>query len=201
MGGHAGTPAGDGLGGAGGTGGDVTNGGKGGDGSLGQGGAGAGGNSFFAGRGGGGGGGYNGGGGGGQGASNTSAGKSAGGGGGGGGSNFTSLAATNVTVTNGVRSGNGLIIVTYRLSTAQLVSNLKDTVSGMGLPKGLTTALNAKLNAALKALEADDAEAACTAMHDFLNLVKAQTGKKLSQAQAMELTAAAKDIEERICFT
>jgi FIMAH domain len=83
----------------------------------------------------------------------------------------------------------------------QAITDLKDTVSGMGLPKGLTTALNAKLNAALAALDADDHASACTALQDFQNLVNAQTGKKLTQGQAEDLTDAATQIFEQICFT
>jgi hypothetical protein len=83
----------------------------------------------------------------------------------------------------------------------QAITGLKDTVSGMGLPKGMITALNAKLNAALKALEADDHAGACTALQDFQKLVNAQTGKKLSAGQAEDLTDAARQIFEQICFT
>jgi hypothetical protein len=190
VGGHAGAPASDGAGGAGGTGG--ANGAPGGDGSLGQGGAGGAG-CCFPGDGGGGGGGYNGGGG--QGALSLTGGTSAGGGGGGGGSNFTSLAATNVTVTNGARSGNGLITVTYTLSPAQLIASLQGTVTGLGLPKGLTTALNSKLQ---HALDADDTAGACDSLQAFLNQVKAQTGKKIPSGDAQELTDAANDIRTQL---
>ena len=68
----------------------------------------------------------------------------------------------------------------------------------MGLPKGLTTALNAKLNAALAALDADDTAGACTSLQDFLNLVSAQSGKKLTEEQAEELTDAANAIREQL---
>jgi FIMAH domain len=83
----------------------------------------------------------------------------------------------------------------------QAITDLKDTVSGMELPKGLTTALNAKLNAALRALDADNHAGACTALQDFQNLVNAQTGKKLTEGQAGDLTDAATQIFEHICFT
>ena len=83
----------------------------------------------------------------------------------------------------------------------QAIADLKDTVSGMGLPKGLTTALNAKLNAALKALDADNHASSCTALQNFQHLVNAQTGKKLTEGQAGDLTEAATQIFEHICFT
>jgi len=129
--------------------------------------------------------------------------------GGGGGSDYPNplsppAGITNVTITDGVHTGNGLITVTYTtpvFDPEQAITDLKDTVSGMGLRKGLTTALNAKLNAALKALDADDHAGACTALQDFQNLVNAQTGKKLSAGQAEDLTDAARQIFEQVCFT
>jgi uncharacterized repeat protein (TIGR01451 family) len=111
-GGHAGVPDGDGLGGAGG--GADSIGDAGGDGSLGQGGAG-GDHGFpgYGGFGGGGGGGYNGGGGGGGGGQSSSSGfYESGGGGGAGGSSYIAASASG-TVTNGVRSGDGQVTVTY----------------------------------------------------------------------------------------
>jgi len=85
-------------------------GGTGTDGKLGTGGGGALGTAGFAGGGGGGGGGYFGGGGGGGGSGSGDV--AAGGGGGGGGSDFTDN-ATNVTVTDGVQSGDGQVTITY----------------------------------------------------------------------------------------
>ena len=95
-------------------------------------------------------------------------------------------------------TGNG---VALPFDPEQAITDLKDMVSGMGLPKGLTTALNAKLNAALKALDADNHLGACTALQDFQNLVNAQTRKKLTEGQAGDLTEAATQIFEHICFT
>jgi subtilisin-like proprotein convertase family protein len=80
----------------------------------------------------------------------------------------------------------------------QSILDLQETVSGLGLPMGLTTALNAKLQAALNALAIDDTAGACVAMQDFLNLVSAQTGKKLTEAQAEQLTDAANDIRTQL---
>jgi FIMAH domain len=100
-----------------------------------------------------------------------------------------------VTVTNGARSGNGLITVTYTLSPAQLIASLQGTVTGLGLPKGLTTALNSKLQ---HALDADDTAGACDSLQAFLNQVKAQTGKKIPSGDAQELTDAANDIRTQL---
>jgi hypothetical protein len=81
---------------------------------------------------------------------------------------------------------------------AQKISDLQATVSGLGLPKGLTTALNSTLQDALDALAVDDTAGACDALRAFLNQVKAQTGKKLTSAQAQQLTDAANDIRTQL---
>jgi hypothetical protein len=166
----------------------LANGVAGGDGSLGQGGA-SGGGCCFPGDGGGGGGGYNGGGG--QGALNSGAGggKSAGGGGGGGGgSNYTSPEATSVTVADGVQSGNGLITVTYTEPTVddQLAALLTD-VTGLGPGKALAN----KIKKVQADVAANDTDSACEELTGFVNLVKAQKVKKLTDAQAADFTAQA----------
>ena len=110
------------------------------------------------------------------------------------------MGVSNVTVTNGVQSGNGLITVTYTspVDPAQLVSNLQGTVTGFRLPKGLTTALNSKLNAVLDALDADDTAGACDSLQAFVNQVNAQTGKKLTAGQAASLLTQAQNIESTL---
>jgi hypothetical protein len=123
--------------------------------------------------------------------------------GGGGGSDYPDPAnppagVSAVTVAHGVHSGNGLITITYTLSAAQAITDLQGLVSGLGLTKGLTTALNSKLNDALAALAADDTAGACDSLQAFLNQVKAQTGKKLTSDQAQQLTDAANDIRDQL---
>jgi hypothetical protein len=80
----------------------------------------------------------------------------------------------------------------------QKIADLEDVVSGLGLPKGLTTALNAKLKDALEDLNADDTAGACDSLQAFLNQVKAQTGKKLTSEQAQQLTDAANNIRTQL---
>jgi len=66
------------------------------------------------------------------------------------------------------------------------------------LARGASRSLDAKLEAALAAWQAGDTAGACTALSDFLNEVRAQTGKKLTAAQAQQLSAAANDIRALI---
>lgn len=77
---------------------------------------------------------------------------------------------------------------------ASAISTLASTVSGMGLEKGITTALSAKLQGAREALNRNQKNSACTALQDFLNQAGAQSGKKISTAQAAQLTASATSI-------
>jgi subtilisin-like proprotein convertase family protein len=95
-------------------------------------------------------------------------------------------------------SGGWSLDITAEETPAQKIADLQATVSGMGLRKGLTTALNSKLDEALAALDADDTAGACGSLQAFLNQVKAQTGKKLTEAQAEQLTDAANDIRTQL---
>jgi hypothetical protein len=74
---------------------------------------------------------------------------------------------------------------------AQAIADLQALVSGFGLPAGLTTALTSKLQEALAAHDAGDTAGACDSLQAFLNQVRAQEGKKLTAAQAQQLTQAA----------
>jgi Glycine rich protein len=144
------------------------------DGSLGDGGAGAcDGNSI--GGGGGGGGLYGGGGGGGA-------------GGGGGGSGF---GPAGVAFETGVRSGNGLITISYATPVTDQLSTLLAAVTGVGSGKSLAD----KVTLIQGYVAANNQPAACTTLNDFINLVKAQIGKKLTIAQAASFTAQATAIK------
>jgi hypothetical protein len=81
------------------------------------------------------------------------------------------------------------------LDPAQMIEDLQTTVSGLGLPKGLTTALNSSLR---DALGASDAAGACDALQAFVNKVRAQTEKKLTSEQAAQLTSAANEIRTQL---
>ena len=88
--------------------------------------------------------------------------------------------------------------ITVDDTPAQKITDLQTTVSGMGLPKGLTTALNAKLQEALTDLASNDTQGACDSLQAFLNQVNAQTGKALTVAQAQQLIDAVNDIQTQL---
>ena len=81
---------------------------------------------------------------------------------------------------------------------AQKIADLQDLVASMGIHHGITNALESKLQNALDALAADDTAGACDWMQSFLNLVNAQTGKKISSGDAQQLTDAANDIRTQL---
>ena len=80
----------------------------------------------------------------------------------------------------------------------QAIDDLRERVARYGLPRGTARSLDAKLEAVLDAWQSGDTAGTCGALSDFLNEVRAQAGKKLSVAQAQQLTAAANDIRAQI---
>ena len=67
----------------------------------------------------------------------------------------------------------------------------------LNLPRGINNSLNAKLDAAVRALEdlnANNDAAACGALQAFVNAVQAQSGKHIPQADAEALIATAQQI-------
>jgi S-formylglutathione hydrolase FrmB len=67
------------------------------------------------------------------------------------------------------------------------LSSLVNKIDGFNLEFGITNALKAKLNSALNYWSIDDYNGVCSSVQDFINFVKAQTGKKISEAQAVIL--------------
>jgi len=82
---------------------------------------------------------------------------------------------------------------------AELVAELLEGVGGLELPGGIENSLMAKLNAALRALEDENENndaAAVNTLEAFINAVEAQRGKKIPEAEADALIAAAQEIIE-----
>jgi galactose oxidase-like protein len=72
---------------------------------------------------------------------------------------------------------------------AQLITALGNTVNSFDLQPGITNSLDAKLQAAQVSLAANDFTSACNQINAFLNEVSAQSGKKITMAQASQLIA------------
>jgi CSLREA domain-containing protein len=67
------------------------------------------------------------------------------------------------------------------------IEQLQVGVAALGMETGLTTALQAKLSDAVAAVYQGDIAGACTALQDFMNQVKAQSGKKIRTPDAATL--------------
>jgi len=86
------------------------------------------------------------------------------------------------------------IVVIRVLSTAEAVRALIDDVRALGLPSNVTGGLVAKLLDAAAALDRGKVRPAIGKLGDFINQVEALRGKRLTQAQADDLRAAAERI-------
>jgi Tol biopolymer transport system component len=67
------------------------------------------------------------------------------------------------------------------------IRDLIELVESFGLPRGSENSLTTKLQTALAALEASDTATACDSLRAFINECQAQSGKKLTAAQATQL--------------
>lgn len=108
----------------------------------------------------------------------------------------------NARVVDGDRDGNSVVdIGAYEFippEAAEMIGELIETVGELGLAKGTENSLAAKLEAAMKALgdenEHND-KAAVNLLKAFINAVKAQRGKKISELDADMLVAEAEEIQ------
>lgn len=104
------------------------------------------------------------------------------GGGGGGGSD---LVPSGGSKTDGANSGAGQVTISYTISAAEQLVALRQAVQGVGSG----TSLADKVATAQSQLAAGDTAGSCATLADFLNLVRAQTGKKIPADTAAQLTA------------
>jgi hypothetical protein len=76
----------------------------------------------------------------------------------------------------------------------QLIASLSSYVQSLGLSHGAQTSFLAKLNAALSYLSSGDIASAVDSINAFINEAKAQSGKKLTSAQASQMISQAQSI-------
>jgi HYR domain len=84
--------------------------------------------------------------------------------------------------------------VTVKGAAAQ-VNDLISLVNSMGLSKSLQTALDNKLQDVLTAINAGQTATACSELTDFIGFVQSHIGKGITQSQANQLIAAAKQVQ------
>jgi hypothetical protein len=86
----------------------------------------------------------------------------------------------------------------YFLDPEEAVEDLFEDLQIMDLPEGTENSLLSKLDTALNCLDNGNDNAASNILNAFINSVSAQSGKKLTVAQADELIAAAENILDTI---
>jgi hypothetical protein len=86
----------------------------------------------------------------------------------------------------------------FEMTAADGLTVMIHVVNSFHLKKGLQTSLDAKLTAALKAVQAGDTTTACSDLSDFIGQVQAQSGKGLTTAQATQLVNEATVIKTRL---
>lgn len=74
------------------------------------------------------------------------------------------------------------------------LASLPALLASLHLKHGIENSLDAKLSAAMKALDAARVGTACNQLHAFINEINAQTGKAIAAADAAALIAAAGQI-------
>jgi hypothetical protein len=77
---------------------------------------------------------------------------------------------------------------------AELLEDLGDLITGMGLPRGTERSLMAKVEAAQRSYARGNVSAACGQLQALINQASAQSGKSLTVAQANAIIAAATEI-------
>jgi hypothetical protein len=95
----------------------------------------------------------------------------------------------------GVRSGNGLVTVTYTVVT---IADVIDSVEALDLPRGLENSLLKKLTNAQRNADADKLNGACGKLGAFIHQVKAQSGKKIAAGDADDLITEAGALRESL---
>jgi HYR domain/WD40-like Beta Propeller Repeat len=100
------------------------------------------------------------------------------------------IGTTTVTCTATDSSGNSAeanfdVVVK---GAAEQISTLKEDVAVLGLQRGISQSLQAKLNDALAHLNADRTVPACNKLGEFISEVSAQSGKNIDPGDAQWLT-------------
>jgi hypothetical protein len=111
----------------------------------------------------------------------------------------------NVYVTNfnsNQAPGNTVSVISTTLTSTQAIQKLINTIDSFHLPKGVTTSLEAPLNAALAQLNRNNPTPACNQLNAFLNQVNAkQTSGQLTPQQGTDLIQQAVSIQHALGCT
>jgi Tol biopolymer transport system component len=112
--------------------------------------------------------------------------------------NISTGLITNLNAPNGETPAYRPAVVQPQPGPAERIQNLIKKVEDFGLPFGTTNSLTVKLRHALNAYNAGDIATACSDLAAFINQVGAQSGKKLTAAQASEISTEAAAIRKLV---
>ena len=116
--------------------------------------------------------------------------------------NFPAVGINNagqITGSGSVRLGPTVANHAYVLSNPlQELQYLSSTISDFGLPSGMTTSLNAKVNAAIDGLSKKNTAPTCSALSDLNGQANAQAGKQLTEAQARTIINVAFQVRSQL---
>ena len=109
------------------------------------------------------------------------------------------------TSTNSVITSIAVGVSPYYIAFAPIIQTPKDDiealieqVEGLGLQQGIENSLTSKLENAIDSLENGNTAGAIIKLNDFINEVQAQSGKKIDEADADDLIAAAQAIIDEL---
>ena len=100
-----------------------------------------------------------------------------------------------ITATDAAHNTTSKTFTVTVVGAAGQAASLSGLVSSLGLQVGITNSLLVKLAATLAAINAGNTATACSNLTAFINEVNAQSGKKISVAEAAQLIAAAMQIQ------
>lgn len=100
-----------------------------------------------------------------------------------------------IITNSGTLTGNPIVNVPCtNTQAAQATQNIISQIGSLNLPAGTTTSLDAKLQAAISSFNAGDCLTAKSQLTAFINEVSAQSGKKISVADANTLISEAQNL-------
>lgn len=90
------------------------------------------------------------------------------------------------------------VAIAFVPSPSQQVVGLQDLVSSMDIASGVQVSLQVKLTSALTAIQGGKTRSACGSLQDFGSQVMAQSGKKITTADAAQLNNGANQVRDGI---
>jgi len=102
------------------------------------------------------------------------------------------------TFVSGINDDGEVVGLFYPRPVADTIRSFVITVRGLGLPQGIQTNLVSKLKNAAATFDEGEIDASCSKVRAFINVVNAQSGKKIPAASGDDLLAEAARLQAMI---